>query len=232
MIVSYAATRNLYEKMLPSIKSLLDHNDVERIYILCEDDDFPYEIPCDVISINVSGQRIFNDINTHTCFTYMSLMRLLLADLTSEERIIYLDCDTIILDDLTPIWTMDMDGKWWGAVEETQGIYHPFGKHYYNAGVSVFNLKQMREDGAVKIMVDDLNRLNYRFPDQDILNKLCVPYKLAPIETRYNESFCCGQTKNPAIIHYAGYGDWWENPRTPRFEYLRRYKDNPPCPKA
>lgn len=50
----YSGTRNIYEKMLPSMKSLLMHSNVEKIYFLIEDDEFPYELPPEVECINVS----------------------------------------------------------------------------------------------------------------------------------------------------------------------------------
>ena len=91
MKVCYAATRNIYHKIIPSVRSLLDHN-VAEIVVLAEDDELP--LPCEVI--NVSGQTVFNETNTRTNFTYMSLMRLLLADLIPDERVLYLDVDTIV----------------------------------------------------------------------------------------------------------------------------------------
>jgi hypothetical protein len=42
--------------MIPSMKSLLIHSDVEKIYFLIEDDEFPYELPPEVECINVKNQ--------------------------------------------------------------------------------------------------------------------------------------------------------------------------------
>ena len=227
MIVAYAATRNLYQKMRPSILSLLDHNQIEHLYILAEDDELPYEIGCPCSVLNVSGQTVFTGPNTQTYFTYMSMMRLTLSYLTRAERIIYLDCDTIVCDSLQPLWDMDMDGKWWAAVEEYLGQWKPWGEAYYNAGVCVFNLKQMREDKIVPHFINDLNTMRFRFIEQDVLNLYCVPDHIVPLDVRYNECFATGYTDNPAIIHYAGYGDWYENKKLFRHEYLEKY--TPPC---
>jgi len=38
------------------MKSLLIHSNVDKIYFLIEDDEFPYELPPEVECINVSGQ--------------------------------------------------------------------------------------------------------------------------------------------------------------------------------
>ena len=55
----YTGTRNLYEFMIASAKSLLTHSNVEQIYFLIEDDIFPYELPPKTTIINVSNQSYF-----------------------------------------------------------------------------------------------------------------------------------------------------------------------------
>ena len=217
MLIAYAATRNLYRQLLPSIRSLLRHNKCD-IVILCEDD----WIPIGDRVINVSKEKRFKQ-NTETRFTYMTLMRLLLPELVEEDRILYLDVDTIVCDDLRPLFEMDMTGKWWGAVEEYKGKWKPT-EHYYNAGVSLFNLKQMREDNAVEKFIDNINNNVHPFPDQDCLNELTVPGKVIPLDVRYNEAFCTGYTDNPAVVHYAGYSDWFTNPAIYRHELIEKYK--------
>ena len=226
MIVCYAATRNIYHKMLPSIRSLTEHNDVQLV-ILAEDDEVPLEYPHK--TINVSGIKVFNEKNTKTYFTWMTLMRLLLPELTDYDKILYLDVDTIVCEDLTLLWNLPMGDRWWAAVEEAKGWWKPFGLPYFNAGVSLYNLKQMREDNFVQTIVPDLNTNTYPFPDQDVINKYAVPHKVIPLTTRYNESFATGYTDNPAIVHFAGYNDWFENKSLFRHEFLERYTPPQSC---
>ena len=220
MLVVYAATRNYYHKLKPAVRSLLEHNDAE-IIILAEDDNIPLD--CPYTALNVAGQRFFRGPNVYTAYTYMSLMRLVLAVLLKAERVLYLDVDTIVLDDLTPVWETDMTGKWWAAVEERLGSWRPFGMPYYNSGVSLFSLEQMRADGITDIMLQLANERPLRFPDQDILNVLCVPDHIVPLDVRYNECFCTGETRNPAVVHYAGRPDYYENRMIYRREYLDRF---------
>lgn len=42
---AYCGTRNLYQDMIPAIKSLLLNSNVDKIYLLIEDDEFPYPLP-------------------------------------------------------------------------------------------------------------------------------------------------------------------------------------------
>lgn len=224
MLIAYAATRNIYYKMIPAMRSLLEFNDAE-IVVLAEDDALPFDIPCRVI--NVDGRSPFNETNSRTPFSYMSLMRLLLPDLIPEDKVLYLDVDTIVQDDLSKLWGLPMGDRWWAAVEESYGRWKPFGRYYFNAGVSLFNLDQLRKDNIVPRLIDDLNVCTYPYPDQDVLNKYAVPNKVLPLATRFNECFATGYTGNPAVIHYAGFQDWYENKFLFRHEVLEKYI--PPC---
>ena len=38
----YTGTRNLYKQMVVAVKSLIRNSDVDKIYLLIEDDEFPY----------------------------------------------------------------------------------------------------------------------------------------------------------------------------------------------
>ena len=226
MNIVYAATRNLYTPLKGAIASLLDHNKPDMIYILAEDDNLPFEIKSPHTIINVSGQEVFKpgSANYNTQFTYMALMRALYVDLLPVEKVLQLDVDTIVLDDLTPLYNTDVTGKWAACCPEYFANYKPFQTQYYNIGVCLFNLEQMRKDHIVPLMVEDLNRNRYNCLEQDTLNKYGVPLgRLIPIPIRYNESFCCGYTTNPAIVHYAGYPDWFTNKNIPRREYLEKY---------
>ena len=227
MNVCYSLTRNLYPYLKGAIRSLLDHNSDVKIYVLAEDDELPFEIPCEHRTINMSGQEYFlaDTQNTRSPFTYMAMLRVATPELIPEDRVIQLDIDTIVCDRLEPIWNLDLNGKWLAWCPEHLGVYKPFGEKYYNFGVAVLNLAQMRKDNATEFMVRELNRFYYRFLDQDVMNRFAVPDKTVDLDVRYNECFCCGQTDNPAIVHFAGYPDWYKNPEIPRYEYRARYAD-------
>lgn len=226
MNILYSLSRNLYPQLKGAIASLLDHNDSVKIYIMAEDSELPFEIPCEHRILNVSRQQVFTEEcpNISSRFTYLAMMRVCTPELIPEDRIIQLDVDTIVCDTLQPIWETDMTGKWVGWVRELKGKWEPFGKPYYNFGVAALNLKQMRQDNTVEFMVKALNSIKTPYIDQDIMNMFAVPDRTVSLDMRYNECFCCGETANPAIVHYAGYKDWAENPDMPRREYLDRYR--------
>ena len=224
MVIVYGMTRNIYHKILPSIRSLLDHNDA-HICVLAEDDSVP-NLPRECEVINVSGQTVFphDGVNYKNAYTYMVLMRLTYPSLLPYDRIISLDVDTIVCDSLLPIWEKEMDGKWIAAVPERLSNWRPYGGIYFNIGVCVYNLKQMREDNIEQTLVNYVNTHKLTYCEQDCLNYFGLSQrKIAQLPLRYNECFAAGYTTSPAVVHYAGRPDWWENTTLFRREYLDKY---------
>ena len=105
MIVGYAGTRNQYKQMVLAAKSLLAWNDV-KVKFLIEDDEFPEELDPNIECINVSDQYYFSRFgpNYSKRWTYMSLMRLAFPLMfPDEDRILWLDNDTLVTGDITPL---------------------------------------------------------------------------------------------------------------------------------
>ena len=77
MNIVYAVTRNYYSKILPSLRSLAEHEPKARVYILAEDDALPFETPQKVNVINISDQHQFdNSINIKNRFGgYINLLK-------------------------------------------------------------------------------------------------------------------------------------------------------------
>lgn len=226
--VVYSLSRNLYPWLKYSIRSLIEHNPDVKIYVLAEDDALPFDIPVEHKILNVSGQTYFrpDGPNMKSQFTYLAMIRVCTPELIDEDRVIQLDVDTIICDSLAPIWETDLEGKWLAWAPEISGQWKPFGPDYYNFGVAVLNLRQLRLDRAPDYMVKALNSIQVPFIDQDIMNMFAVPEKTVRMPARFNECFCCGQSGNPAIVHYAGFPDWMTDPATPRREYLATWLED------
>jgi len=55
-VAAYSGNRAVYYKMVPAVKSLLMNSDVDEIYLLIEDNRFPYNLPSKVKYINISNQ--------------------------------------------------------------------------------------------------------------------------------------------------------------------------------
>lgn len=91
--------------------------------------------------------------------------RVLLPDLVPDlDRIVHIDVDAVVVDDVSPLWGVDLDGAWLAAA--VNALY-PFQPPYYrthlgldepseylNSGVMVMDLAAMRADGMVEQVLD------------------------------------------------------------------------------
>lgn len=203
---AYCMTRNLYEMTVPSIKSLLINSDVDVVYLIIEDDEFPVQLPRTKV-INVSGQKYFTPggINWNSPWTYMALMRAALPKLLRESQVLSLDCDTIIDGDISPLWEIPLKDYYLAAGMEP---HKSDGRIYVNVGVAMYNLAKLRKDGMADKIIEALNTKPYAFLEQDAFNEFCAG-KIYNMPPEYNVHTWSQQTsKQPVIIHYAGHKDW------------------------
>lgn len=96
------------------------------------------------------------------------------------QKVIYLDCDTILTDRLYDLWSTNLDGAQIAAAPDEGGQTHAKrlklidSSFYFNAGVLVFNLEAIdsnwfAEEVARVVARDDVD---LHLQDQDILNLL------------------------------------------------------------
>lgn len=225
MNIVYCLTEDFIEKAMPSMRSLLEFNPKAKIYLLTTTDKVDIDIPLTVVDIS-NRHEFDNSVNLKNNFGgHINLLKVLYPDILKLKKVIHLDADTIVCDSLADMWKTDLTGKWFAAVPERFGRYKPFGEKYYNAGVMLLNLKQIREDKITPVMVEYLNTVRQPFADQDAWNKYAIEQdKDVALPVRWNENFATGQTDDPAIVHFCGYVNWWTDWRMPRREYLDKYK--------
>ena len=223
----YSLKRNYYDLLKPSLESLLHWTELEKVFLLIEDDDLPYHVPSNCEIINYTRNPVLpifhansSDFHTNACALRVAHGRIL-PDYV--DRVLALDVDTIICDDLSPLWNVDLTGKWFAGVSELMGSYHPYGDDYYNGGVILHNLEQQRADKADEQMIEYLIYHKVLYLDEEVLNMFAVPQgKAVSIPTRYNECWCDGYTNDPAIVHYCSISEWWKEDK-PRSEYWREW---------
>lgn len=209
----YCGTRNIYHDMIPSLKSLLIHSSVEKVYFLIEDDNFPEYLPPIVECINVSQQTIFkrSGPNYANAWTYMVLMRAALTKVLPQslDRVLSLDCDTIILQDIAELWDINLTNYYLAGVKEPKKS-NPY-YSYVNMGVVMFNLEKLRADKKDNEIIYCLNNKHYYFNEQDCINIRCAG-KILPISNIYNANAYTGLPQNPKIRHYAASRIWQSKP--------------------
>lgn len=206
----YTGTKNLYQHMIPSIKSLLINSDVEIIYLLIQDNKFPFYLPDIVQTINIKDQTYFppNGPNMNSSFTYLAMMRAALAKLFPDiDRILSLDVDTIIDQNISDLWQLPLDNYYFAASKEplrsTKGNKYYTCDLYTNTGVALYNLKKLREDKKVDEIINILNTKQYYFLEQDVFNIYCQG-NILKMSSDYNVNEWTEPCQTQKIIHYAG----------------------------
>lgn len=205
-VAVYAGTRNVYGQMIIACKSLLAHTRMDKVYFLIEDDSFPTPLP-DVIETKKVRWTDYispNSPNVTERWTYMSLIRLALPDLFySDGVVLWLDIDTIVEQDISDLFDIDLCGNYLAAVEEPVRSKYPF--QYYNAGVMLMDLKLIWRDGIHRKWYELINSIPYTALDQDVINLTCQGYILT-LGPEWNSSGVITQdAEEPYIRHYAGY---------------------------
>ena len=124
-----------------------------------------------------------------------SYARLFLPSLLPNQvdRLLYLDCDTIVAAPLDALWETPLDGVYIGGVQDTVDVY--FQKiiglapelPYINAGLLLINLKAWRDDDLQSRFADFIRRFEGQVPhhDQGTINGVCAEKRLL-LPLRYN----------------------------------------------
>lgn len=212
---AYCGTRRVYDQMEMAAKSLVANTRVDAVHFLIEDAEFPRPLPSIVHVHDVSGQGWLDrdGPNAKTGWTWMVLMRAALCHVLPDvDKVLSLDCDTIVHGDATDVWELPIDGCYYAGVSERHKSND--GLQYANMGVALFNLAKLR-DGKADEVIDVINRHRFTWPEQDAFNYLCQG-RIFEMPKRYNDMAFNGPADEPVITHYAGQrNDSWTSERLP-----------------
>lgn len=168
--------------------------------------------------------------------------RLKLASLTTEDKIIYLDSDIVVTDDISKLWhNYDIEKYLIGAVEDKYSSLMGCKANlndddiYYNSGVLIMNLKNFRNNNIENLIFNKLREPNNLYSDQDVLNDICRG-QILDLPLKYNLVLSADDVNtfptrkkefeaslnNPVILHYTIKP--WLIP-VQYSEYWRKYAD-------
>lgn len=223
-IVIYGGDEKCYEDMERSAKMLLANSKIDKIYFLIDTDRFPNPLPDIIEVINVHDQAYFQpwSPSLNLPVPYMTLMRHAMYDMFPQyDRVLWLDGDTLIMDDISEIFNTPMGDFYYFAgtkedrhylkylstrkAEDVHGAYHDLiiDRHnYINAGVLLMNLKLIREDQLGERLVNRINNYRIFYPDQTIINEQCMD-RIYYLDCEWNTSHFTDEAKMPRIIHMS-----------------------------
>lgn len=214
----------VYEDIVMTAKSLLDNSAVDKIFLLVEHDPFPEPLPECVEAINVSNQTFFakDGPNMNSPYTYFAMMRAALAlmpQFRKIDKILSLDCDTVVLKNVDGLWSLPIDDCYFAASHETHRTNN--GLLYCNTGVAMYNLAKLR-DGKADEVVEVLNRRKYTWLEQDLFNYLCQG-RIFDMPAEYNVNDWTEKCYTVYIRHFAGVAasDWRWRPEAQEYRNKR-----------
>lgn len=147
-----------------------------------------YNLQNQVIRVDVS--EIYEKEFAHCpnemayCSPY-TLLRLF-ADLVPDmpDKVLYLDVDLLFNRDIRLLYDIDVEGYEYAAARDHYGKYllHP---NYINAGVLLFNLKEMKQTGLLQKARELIKTKKLVFADQSAIYRSTTRKKMLP--QRFND---------------------------------------------
>ncbi|TKZ28416.1 glycosyltransferase family 8 protein, partial [Brachyspira catarrhinii] len=152
----------------------------------------------------MSRRKNYNYISIETYF------RFFIAELLPQyDKVLYLDADLIIMDDLSKLYNFNIDDYAIGAIQDMNmeisvkhenfitsknlnireyvlNILKKESLKYFNAGVLLLNLKKFREDNILNELLEFTEQNSpLEFQDQDILNAV-LEKRVKYLDSRWN----------------------------------------------
>lgn len=176
--------------------------------------------------------------------------KLLLPDLlASEERVLMLDCDVVVMDDLAKIFDLPLPpGIGLAACSDLitrsrlieRGLSEISEESYFNTGVLLFDLKELREEHffprVLEVPPETLSKI--QCPEQDLMNLYFRDHYLQ-LDSRWNlyatlsrsrirhrfpgkKKMLYAAVRSPGIVHFTTLKPW--NNALPETPYDRFYR--------
>lgn len=192
-----------------SILSLLENNKhIDSIHIYIMDNNISQENKVKLENVVTSYGREINfvpmpdmkaltgqEIDTRR-WNISTFGRLYMASALPQtvHKVLNIDCDTIIVDSIEPLWDMDMTGKVFGGMLECindryrRNVGMNSGDYYLNGGIVFLNLDEVRAGGYERKFTDYIAKYgsSLAYLDQDVLNGVVEQDKKMILPMRYN----------------------------------------------
>lgn len=223
-------TKNWYYYLLINIYALLSTNKVKKLYLVIEDDGIKeiselcnkYKVDVSFINVTSIDEYIKKESpNYNTQYSKLSMCRLYFSKIFKEDKVLYIDADAIVIDDISELWNAKLNNNVLIGVKEpgawdkhlwTTGL----NDKYINSGVLLMNLKALREEELDESMLYLINNNKYAFPDQDVINLVCRN-RIGYVSNEYNSSETTGIADHIKIMHYIRGNKGW-NKESPHAE--------------
>ena len=156
-----------------------------------------------VIKIDVTDlyeKEFGNSPNESAYCTPYTLLRLL-ADLIPNmpDKLLYLDIDIMVADDLKKLYDIDIKDYEYAAVKEKYGCWL-IRPDYINAGMLLLNMKKIRETKLLEKARELIKTKKMLFADQDAIFKSTTKKLIIPRKFNEQSKF---NRKDTVICHFC-----------------------------
>lgn len=231
--IAYAPDDKYVNQTVVSMKSALEHN--EQVEFIIMYSKLSAESMQKLGAVGGSLRLIkmdenqFADLTLSKWVTVQAWFRIKLPDLCKDlDKVLYLDCDTLIRGNLDELFSLDLTDKYLAGVKDVWGVSKYVKRLdmksgvYVNSGMLLFNCDYCRKEHFFDKVVDFAknNAKIIEFCDQDSINKVVDEYKLV-VSPKYNfmdtwwrggyyefegeeETEYLKAKENPVITHLTG----------------------------
>lgn len=215
-----------------AIQSLIDNSSDEYTYLIkilntdISDENKKkisrYErenVDIEFVDLNYYIKKVKDKLYTRDYYSKTTYFRLFLPNLYPQyDKVLYLDSDIVILDDIAGLYDTDMGDNLVAAapddviqfnevfqvyVEKVVGVADY--RRYFNAGILLMNLDEMRKFRFQEKFIYSLDRITFAVAqDQDYLNRLCKG-RVKLIDRAWNRMPIADpkiKTENVKLVHY------------------------------
>ncbi len=254
--IFFAVDDNYVPYLTVALRSLIDHSKKKydyRIHILIdtlsrESTDILCAMQTENVTlefINVSGKlkEICTRLHIRDYYTKATYYRFFVPEMFPQyDRGVYLDCDIVLTDDVANLYHCHIGKSLVAAVtDEVITDIEVFARYsekvlgiprndYFNAGILVMNLQEMRACNIEQQFADMLSKRTYRVAqDQDYLNKLCFG-RVHYLSEKWNKTPMPDSDRHsiPKIAHYKINFKPWRYDNIPYGELFWKYAEKTP----
>lgn len=214
-----------------ALKSICRHNSHLKIYLLNQDIPqewfsqiriYLQEMGGDLIDCKLIGSQYkMNWSNKLPHINHMTFARYFIPDFVTEDKVLYLDSDLLVTDDLEELFQLDLGENYLVAARSCFGAGIGF-----NAGVLLINNKKWQAENIRQKLIDltEKEHENVKEGDQSILNMLFKDqYSLLEDKYNFQIGFDAGAAEKnhafifeipltplPKILHYISPDKPWK----------------------
>lgn len=145
-------------------------------------------------------EKMFKSVNNVNTFTPYALLRLFADYYDLPDKIIYLDVDTVINNDINELFKEDIEGYEVGCVRDVYLLGQLRKRTYFNSGVLLLNMKEIRKTGYLEKARNICSKRPMIFMDQTALNLAVEKKKL--LDKKFNTIHVEGGEYGKVVIHH------------------------------